>query len=290
MGRMSTVKRVFSTQGLSGVLAVVTQRYLDNSLGQKISWLYGKAIELRGNTVRMDGCTFSLDSPVITTESKSKFLFDQYEKPERQAIDRFLDPALPVVEFGGSIGVVSCLTNRKLRNPERHVVVEASPALVLLLRKNRDQNQCKFEILPRMVGYGTELGAFYLNKSNFVASTAVAGETNNGIEVLDVPTIDLRSILEQYQFDRCTLICDIEGGESDLLRYESQVIGDRVETLILEVHEWSLGKERVAELFGQLKDLGFRIVYSEAETFAFKKEGQHVVKNESTVVNELCQS
>jgi len=272
MGRISTAKQVFRTKGAAGVLSVVSQQYLGDWLGRQVSWCYGKMIELRGNIVRIDGCTFSLDSPVITTESKSKFLFGQYERPEREALRRFLDPDLPVVEFGGSIGVVSCLTNRKLLDPKRHVVVEASPALVPLLKTNRDQNHCDFDVLACMVGYGSERGTFYLNKSNFVASSAVAGEVNNGNEVLEVPTIDLRSILDQYQFARCTLICDIEGGESDLLRYEHETIRERVATLILEVHPWSLGEERVAEMFREIKELGFQMLYSEADTYAFKND------------------
>lgn len=257
--------------GAAGVMSALKDRYLDNWIGRSIEWCYGKALERRGNVVEIDGCTFSLDSPAITTASKSKFMFNQYERPEREAVRRFVDPAIPVVEFGGSIGVISCLTNRKLAAPERHVVVEANPALVPLLLSNRARNQCGFTVLPRMVAYGTEHAPFYADAGNFVIGSALPTKTGSGVDVLEVKTIDLRSIVDQFQFERCTLVCDIEGGESDVLRHESEVLRTRVTTLILEVHEWVIGRDRVGELFSELAGLGFERVFSEGDTYTFRK-------------------
>jgi FkbM family methyltransferase len=271
MGKLDSAKRVFGTQGITGVMSVIKEQYLNERLRKRINRWYGELIENRGNVIDIDGCTFSVDSPVITTESKSKFMFNQYEWPERQAIARFVDSKIPVVEFGGSIGVVSCLTNRKLSDPGRHVVVEANPALVPVLLRNRDRNQCAFEVLPRIVAYGSDHVAFYVNNSNFVISTGVPVATDEHVEVIEVETTNLRSILNQYRFDRCMLICDIEGGESDLLRFESEVLKDRVATLILEVHEWSLGSKRVGEMLEQLVELGFQKVFSELDTYVFQQ-------------------
>jgi FkbM family methyltransferase len=197
-------------------------------------------------------------------------MFGQYEKPERAAVVRFLNPSLPVVEFGGSIGVISCLTNRRLEHPESHVVVEANPALVPLLMRNRDLNNCKFVVLPKMIGYNGEVGTFFANSNNFVIGTGISTNSES-LQRLDVSTTDLGSIVNEYGFQRCTLICDIEGGESDLLKYESQVLRDRVQTLILEVHEWSLGEKRVAEIFTELRSLGFNQMQEELDTYVFQK-------------------
>jgi len=271
MGRVATAKRVLRTQGTAGVASAFKDRYLNNWIGRGVNWCYGKALEMRGNAIEIEGCSFSLDSPAITTESKGKFMFDQYERPEREAVRRFVDPGLPVVEFGGSIGVVSCLTNRKLRDPRRHVVVEANPELVPLLLRNRDRNRCRFTVLARLVAYGRKEAPFYANSANFVIGSATAREAGPCVDVSNVETINLRSILEQECFDRCTLICDIEGGESELFRHESEIVNERVTTLILEVHEWSIGKERVGELLKRIADLGFETVFSEADTYTFQK-------------------
>ncbi len=271
MGKLNSAKHVFQTQGIAGVMSVIKDQYLYDSLRDHINRWYGQTIESRGNVVVVDGCRFSLDSPVITTESKSKFMFNQYEWPERQAVARFVNPNLPVVEFGGSIGVVSCLTNRKLDCPQRHVVVEANPALVPLLLQNRDQNDCAFEVLPRLIAYGSDRATFYAHNSNFVISTATPIAVDEHVEAVEVETIDLKSILDQYDFDRCTLICDIEGGEWDLVQNESDTLRDRVATMIVEIHEDYLGEERVKDLFGELRALGFEQVFSELDTFVLRQ-------------------
>jgi FkbM family methyltransferase len=270
MGKLATAKLVLQNDGIPGIIRAFKEQYLDRVIGDQINWCYGKLLEYRGNSVKIDGCTFSLDSDAITTQSKSKFMFGQYEKPERQAVVEFLDPSLPVVEFGGSIGVVSCLTNRKLEHPESHVVVEANPALVPVLIRNRDLNNCKFAVLPRMIGYNGQMGTFFADNDNFVIGTAVSTESES-LQPFEVPTVSLRSILDEYGFQRCTLICDIEGGESDLLKYESDVLKNRIETIILEVHEWSLGKARVTEMLSELRLLGFKEVLSQLDTYVFQK-------------------
>ncbi|MGB7925677.1 MAG: FkbM family methyltransferase [Pyrinomonadaceae bacterium] len=272
MGKLTTARRVFRAQGLNGILSALKDGYLGKWLGDEDNWWYGKLIEMRGNVVRIEGCSFSLDSPVIGTALKSNFILNRYERPEREALRRFLDPDLPVIEFGGSVGVVACLTNRKLNDPRRHVVVEANPALIPLLKKNRDLNGCEFEILPRMVGYGSEQSTFYPNSVYFLASTAIPPASGEADVVLKVQTVNLQSILDQYKFDRCTLICDIEGGEADLVRHEAHLLKERVATIILEVHEWSLGEEKVAGMLREIESLGFKTVYSEAQTYVFQKE------------------
>ena len=271
MGRVATAARVLRMEGAAGIMSALKDRYLDNWIGRQIEWCYGKALECRGNIIEIDGCTFSLDSPAITTGSKSKFMFNRYERPEREAVRRFVDPTLPVVEFGGSIGVISCLTNRRLIAPERHVVVEANPALVPLLLSNRERNRCRFAVLPRIVAYGTDHASFYADSANFVIGSSIPTEGRSSANTTEVQTIDLRSILDEYQFDRCTLVCDIEGGESDLVRYESDVLRERVGTLILEVHELCIGRLRVDELLAEISKLGFEVVFSEAETYTFQR-------------------
>ena len=270
MKKLATAKRVFQTRGFAGIGATLKTKYADKWLGKEHNWCYGKFVELRGNEVTIDGCLFSLDSDAIATKIKSSFLFGEYEKPEREAIRRFLDPNLPVVEFGGSVGVVACITNRRLADPRHHIVVEANPALIPILKKNRDLNQCQFEILPCMVGYGSEQGTFYASTTNFLTSTSISSDFSESANLTSVKTTNLLSVLEQNQFPRCTLICDIEGGEADLLDHESAVLSDRVSMLMMEVHDQLLGKERAAQVLDQIHQIGFETVFSETDTYVFQ--------------------
>ncbi len=69
-----------------------------------------------------------------------------------------------MIEFGGAMGVVACLTNKRLIHPEKHIVVEANPEILSLLKDNRDRNNCQFTILHGAIAYGTEEVTFNLNE------------------------------------------------------------------------------------------------------------------------------
>jgi FkbM family methyltransferase len=276
MGKLATLKHVIKTRGALGVVSAVKYKLRNEVFSKHYNWWLGKLVELRGNIVHIDGCRFSVDSPIISTKFKSEFLFDNYEKPEREAVKRFLDSTLPIIELGGSIGVVSCLANLKLSDPGQHIVVEANPVLIPLLESNRERNRCKFTILPRVVAYGSQQAVFHSNSTNFVGSTALTHHASDMIvgdilEDVEVQTITLESVLDQYGFDQCTLICDIEGAEAELIEHEFDVIRRKVKTLIIEVHPYFLGEEGVKDLLARIEALGFHCDYHESETYVFQK-------------------
>ncbi|MDX1564158.1 MAG: hypothetical protein R3236_02075, partial [Phycisphaeraceae bacterium] len=114
----------------------------------------GRWVERRGNRVDFQGLKISVDCPAITTPQKSTLYYNLYETEEIEAIGRHLNPGLPVIELGACIGVLSCLTNRKLTDPSRHAVVEANPDLIETLQANRAANGCSFEIHHGAIAYG----------------------------------------------------------------------------------------------------------------------------------------
>lgn len=126
------------------------------------NWLAGKFVELAGNTGWVEGLRFDLNNPYIAAELKARFLFHTYEEGAHELITRYVQPHLPVIEFGGCIGVISCLTNRVVDNPRDHVVIEAHPGLVGTLEKNRNLNHCEFQIIHAALAYGKDRVSFWL--------------------------------------------------------------------------------------------------------------------------------
>src|SRR5580698_4591709 len=113
----------------------------------------------RNKRVRLGRCIFSLEG--ITDKSTLIELFtNKYEAAERQAVARYLRRDIPVVELGGSMGVVACVTNRLLKDPAAHVVVEANPLVIPQLELNRALNRCQFEIVNRAIAYEMETVTF----------------------------------------------------------------------------------------------------------------------------------
>jgi FkbM family methyltransferase len=197
---------------------------------------------------------------------KSLFVFGRYETPERHAVRCLIDPDRPVVELGASIGVVACITNKRLRSPDKHVVVEANPDLLPLLERNRDLNRCKFTVLNRAVAYGRDEVPF--NRGAFWGGN-ILGVWGTNESPVPVKTVTLKGILDTWSFDRCTVICDIEGAEFQMIESELETLSERVAWLILEVHDQI--DARAAEGARQrLSQLGFRCVYEEERTSAFQ--------------------
>jgi FkbM family methyltransferase len=229
-------------------------------------WRKGEFWELRKSEyVRLDGCRIALENS-DPSDLRSQLTRGVYEWPERTAIRGFLDQGLPVVELGGSIGVVACITNRRLRNPERHIVVEANRQLIPKLTANRDRNQGKFAIWHKAIGYQGSVVQMHIDEENPLASSAVAG---NGT-LVDVPATTLTEIMEHAKFERATLICDIEGAEFDLVEREAALLTQRVSLIIMEVHERMVGPKITEAMFKTLKDAHFEVVRQFHETYVFK--------------------
>jgi len=126
------LSRAFQQDGARGVLDVLAYK-LKSTWRRGEVWQLGRFVGMPTDIVRLDGCKFSIAQDRVPANVVDLLLSDLYEEPERKALTRFVNPELPVVELGACIGVVSCLTNRRLRAPEKHVVVEANPALLPLL-------------------------------------------------------------------------------------------------------------------------------------------------------------
>jgi len=215
------------------------------------NWLIGRAVELTGNRVRLHGLTFSVDNPLITTPHKSTLFFGHYEVEEIELARRHLDPGRPLIELGGSIGVVACVTNRLLRRPDRHVVVEASPVLLPTLEANRMINDCKFTIEHAALAYNTDAIDFPL-EGHFLHGR-VGGSDNTA----RVQTVALGKLIEKYDFETINLVSDIEGAEIELVEHEPDVLRGRVKTIVMETHAQYRGEDRVSAMLATLAKLGF---------------------------------
>jgi len=216
--------------------------------------------------VRLDGCRFTIAKDRVPANVVDLLLSDLYEEPERKALRRFLNPELPVIELGACIGVVSCLTNRRLRNPENHVVVEANPGLLPLLEQNRARNECRFEIVHAAVSPGAEAITFRVD-DNILASS-VHGDDGRSVTV---NAVTLERLLNDHGFQQATLICDIEGAELELVKHELKTLGERVSTIIMELHDRIVGQEPTQRMLASLESAGFKIVSRDGDVVVLQK-------------------
>jgi len=213
-----------------------------------------------GGLIRLDGCVFRSDAG-----SREWLLSGEYEGPERTAAKRYIRSDIPVVEFGGSLGVVSCVLNRRLKNPRHHVVVEANPHVLPALLENRNRNHCSFEIVHGAAGGVGKSVRICIGESALASiATATSGDS------VEVPTLTLADVLQSRGLDRCALMCDIEGSEIEMIRAEIETLRTRVEVFIVEFHPRINGSEIVDAARLLLKEQGFVEAWEQHDVFVYQ--------------------
>ena len=204
--------------------------------------------------IRLSKCTFNLDQ-IGDYPTRVELVMDKYEAPERRAVTRYIRRNLPVIEFGGSMGIVACVTNRLLKNPAAHIVVEANPLVIPQLERNRALNECRFKIVQKAIAYGEDSVTFYPSSNICISSVAEMSDQ----PPVTVKTITLGRLLRDYEFDRFNFVCDIEGMEYELVMQEPDAL-QQADTLILETHARFIGEEKNRAMMAKLQELGFNVV------------------------------
>jgi FkbM family methyltransferase len=199
----------------------------------------------------------------LTTRTfRGCFLSGDYEAEERELVRKFLSPEDSVLELGACIGVVSCTTNRLLRDKTKHVVVEGNPKLIPTLEKNREINGCGFRILNRAASQEKSV-TFYLN-DEFIVGGSAQLKSAHPVTVEGSTLEDLDREFGPFS----ALIMDIEGGEADVIP-PSKVFLSGCRVVIWETHAWACGTDRTEECRKSLAEAGLVHVASSGDTEAW---------------------
>lgn len=262
---LSHYHQKLAEKGVSGIIASRYSWYKGRF--QFNNPFVGRIIELFGNRVRIDGMKFLIDCPQLSTGHKSTLAFGLYEVEERALVKRWLPSDLPVLEFGGGLGVVSCLVNRKLTNPSLHVVAEANPEMIPLLEHNRDINGFKFTIINKAIAYDCE--HIDLNiATEFVGSSIIGASAGKTVRV---KATTASSLMDEMKFHQAGIVRDIEGAEKDIINRDLPILGDRVQFFMAELHPQILGEDVVKKLLNYLPVLGFTLKEQMGDSVFFSR-------------------
>lgn len=236
------------------------------------AWL-GRIVEWRGNVGRVGSLRFDLNNPAISTGLKGRFLAGSWEAGTLALLRDHVDPDLPVIEFGAGIGVVSCTTNSLLRRRDKHLVVEAQSALIPTIEKNRDLNGCGFSIRHGALAYGADHVEFWLFPGRFIGNSLQPKD--GGIREV-VPALQIQKVIDETGFDRITLIIDVEGTETEMVRNELPLLQRVVDTLIMEEHlDSEEAKARIEQMHTALREAGFTTVATQNWDVVYRNERFH---------------
>jgi FkbM family methyltransferase len=162
-----------------------------------------------------------------------------YERGEIQFVHDYLDPSLDVVELGGGIGVVTAHVARLLTKNATFVCIEANYKLIPAIERNLEINVPghSVTVVHGAIDYsGLKKTAFAI-RSNILASQLARNQTVS----LEVPALQLHTLLSTYKLGDYTLICDIEGAELDLVMRPKGTLA-RCRMIIAELHPESFAQ------------------------------------------------
>jgi FkbM family methyltransferase len=189
--------------------------------------------------------------PAVLTALRS----GNYENSERNKLGGLLRPGDRVLDVGTAVGVVA-MHAVDIVGAENVRCFEASPALVEDARRNFLANNLDMHVnnavlknRNRFPGDGTS-STFFLHKEFWASSLEDKPGT---VGTIEVPNLCFEQVVEDFAAN--VLICDIEGGEIDLLSSADLSGLDRI---MVEIHYWA-GRAGINRMIRKIIQDGFSI-------------------------------
>lgn len=208
---------------------------------------HGWRFEYHGVTVRLP----VMDQPGFA----NALLRGKYEAEEAALILSHLPPDRPVIELGGSLGIVSALIGSRLGAGVPHVIVEANGALLPACAANAGAGtRAGVELRQAAVFYGGPVARFAAG-GNIHANRLAEAE---GAGVIEVPAVTLESLWRGIgQPEGFSLVCDIEGGEVPMVLAEPEVLA-HAGVVIMELHPlvYADGEATVSKIVARMAEAG----------------------------------
>jgi FkbM family methyltransferase len=238
-------------------------------------WLVSNAMSLAGWTIKqthrgnipIGGLSINVTRAPISAKIVYQLSTNAYERPEREAIRRYLNPNLTTVELGASIGVVTCVLRHTLSPGARLISVEANPRLMEQVNYNLYRNglNSKVIVINYAIAYNTRVA--HLQLSDQTTSGRIANSTSNQQDLVIVPAITLTDLLEKYEVEDYTLVSDIEGGEYDFLLRDAAAL-ERCKQIIIELH--NSPQASIDELNKYIREtLSYELLFRDGSVFVY---------------------
>jgi len=180
-------------------------------------------------------------------------------------VRQFIQPDDSVLELGGCLGVVSCVTNKRLGAKACHVVVEANPNCIPPLTRNKELNQASF-LIDQCAVTGETDAQFNVDPANITGGLMQdAGRT-----AIQIPAKSLGRLHQEHgPFN--VLICDIEGSELGVFEQSAELLKS-YRLVIVELHDAEIGLEGVNRCREILRKAGMEIVASDNGVEAWRRK------------------
>ena len=258
-GRLRVKDRVGILRSLSGVVrGRLVRRFWD---------VMGPITDRVGPTVELDGVRVYVD-PRFGRRIAMDLVSGDYEESERQILSSHLVHDDIVMELGAGIGVISAFCAQRVGSA-RVFAYEGNPALERHIRRTYALNHVSPTCEMCLIGEHDGEHMFHV-ADDFWSSSSI-NKPRWPARSLQVPVKSFNREVERI--GPSVLIIDIEGGEHELCRY-ADFLG--VQKILLEVHEWIIGRRAVEHIRSCLADAGFTLTQPVPGPLLFAQRRPHV--------------
>jgi FkbM family methyltransferase len=215
-----------------------------------------------GMIAQIDGLRVFVDTVAYSPTLVAALTGGSYEVTERRLVRRLIGPDDRVLEIGTAIGLVA-MTLATLVGPSNVMTYDANPAMVDDARRNFAANRLeridgRLGVLRNRARWREDEAVvpFYVSRDFWTSRLAAAGASDI-VGVVQVPLVCLETAIADHR--ATVLVCDIEGGEADLLE-DADLAGIRL--VVVEVHDWAVGRSRTGAMMRWLIQAGFDVDFT----------------------------
>jgi FkbM family methyltransferase len=225
-------------------------------------------------TFRCHNLYITPENGVLSDGLINRMTNNVWEETEAKAI-KDIDPNSSILDLGGCIGITSCILNKKLKNPNNHIVLEANPMLISSLEGIRNENLCKFKIENKILGTKTiEKIDFFINPHHAMDGSIFPDKRRIFTEQISQTTIS--ELENKYSINFNALICDIEGAEwemwQNILLHDNYFL--KFHTIICEFHNILSNKNNLDSIIKHLNNQSYKIIKYSSQVYGFFKNKQ----------------
>jgi FkbM family methyltransferase len=243
----------------------------------RIDYFRRKAVQdlrdvIVGPRYTMDGVTFTVPRGGPPAPRKA-IARGTYEKNERDLLRAHLPRDLPVIELGGSFGIVSHAIRTHIAPDQTLVVVEANPGLIPVCAGNAGLGGSpeRTHVVNAALAYGQARVRFQVDEA--IHSSHIVADDATGPNVIDVKAVTIRSLRADHGISGgYGIVCDIEGAELFLMRGDAADLGDCA-VMIMELHPnvYPAMGGSLDEMMMRLEACGMQIVERRADVIAARR-------------------
>ena len=235
---------------------------LGHSISKRALWAPRRILYSINGYATLGGLKLPLHE--FSKESQTQLVKGYYEHAEIDFVKKHIPRGAYVVEFGASIGIISCHILNTL--PAFLLSFEAVGDWARLARKTVGLNfvDPPYELKEMAIGRIGQKEVLFAFDAQENLGGQVVGDRNQegGRRVITVPAISLSEVNETHHVPaNAWLVMDIEGAEWDLARNQGEALR-RYEGIIVECHQVTNEGSHVTpkDILAEFQRCGFKLV------------------------------